>query len=46
MPALNEPGLPWSLCEIFSAERRDRLLELLRFLAPITTGSATLDPTI
>jgi hypothetical protein len=27
------------LCEIFAAERRDRLLELLRFLAPITTSS-------
>ena len=40
MPPLCEPMLPWSLCEIFGAERRDRLLELLTFLAPITTPLA------
>ena len=40
MPPLDPSTLPWSLCEIFGAQRRDRLLELLRFLAPMTTLSA------
>ena len=39
-PALNESALPYSLWEVFGAERRDRLLDLLRFLAPVTTTSA------
>jgi hypothetical protein len=32
--------LPYSLCVSFVVERRDRLLELLKFLAPITTPAA------
>ena len=40
MPPVSEASLPWSLCEQFTVERRDRLLDLLRFLAPITTLSA------
>ena len=37
-PPLDPTTLPWSLCEVFSVERRDRLLDLLRFLSPITTS--------
>jgi hypothetical protein len=40
MPLLCEQTLPQSLCVIFEVERRDRLLDLLRFLAPITTPTA------
>ena len=40
MPLLCERTLPQSLCVAFDVERRDRLLDLLRFLAPITTPSA------
>lgn len=39
MPLLTESLLPFSLCERFEAERLERLPELLRFLAPITTNS-------
>lgn len=35
IPPVCEGTLPWSLCLGFQAERRDRLLELLRFLAPV-----------
>ena len=38
-PALDESFLPWSLCKRKGARRRDRLLQLMRFLAPITTSS-------
>jgi hypothetical protein len=40
MPPLCQQTLPWSLCVSFQVERRDRLLELLKFLAPITTPTA------
>jgi hypothetical protein len=40
MPPLKEASLPWSLCEFYRVERRDRLLDLLRFLAPITVPQA------
>ena len=40
MPPLCHPTLPLSLCLRWEVERRDRLLELLKFLAPITTPSA------
>jgi hypothetical protein len=36
--------LPQSLCAVFGVgERRDRLLELLKFLSPMTTGSIPLE---
>jgi hypothetical protein len=40
MPPLCQQTLPCSLCVSFQVERRDRLLELLKFLAPITTPAA------
>ena len=41
MPSLCQKTLPLSLCLSFEVEeRRDRLLDLLLFLAPITTPSA------
>lgn len=41
MPPLCQQTLPLSLCLSFAVEeRRDRLLELLKFLAPITTPQA------
>jgi len=41
MPPLCQKSLPLSLClHLAVAERRDRLLELLRFLCPITTPAA------
>ena len=40
MPPLCEQTLPWSLCGSFQVVRRDRLLALLQFLAPITTPAA------
>jgi len=39
MPILCEHSLPLALCEAFKVERRDRLLDLLKFLTPITTGA-------
>ncbi len=45
MPLICEKTLPLSLCEAFGVDRRDRLLKLLRFLAPITTTSIPLDRT-
>ncbi len=39
VPPLSDALLPLSLCEAFGLERCDRLLELLRFLSPITTVS-------
>ena len=38
MPLLCEKTLPWSLCGAFRIKRLDRLLDLLRFLRPITTS--------
>jgi hypothetical protein len=40
MPPLCQKTMPLSLCVSFESERRDRLLELLQFLAPITTPAA------
>ena len=41
MPPLEPPTLPLSLCLSFAVEeRRDRLLELLKFLSPLTTPQA------
>jgi hypothetical protein len=40
MPPLCRKTMPLSLCQSFEVERRDRLLDLLKFLAPITTPSA------
>jgi len=40
MPPLCQKTLPLSLCMSFEVERRDRLLDLLKFLAPITTPTA------
>jgi hypothetical protein len=41
MPPLCQTSLPLSLCLKFEVEeRRDRLLELLKFLSPITTPAA------
>ncbi len=40
MPALCRKTMPLSLCQSFEVERRDRLLDLLKFLAPLTTPSA------
>jgi len=40
MPPLCLKTMPLSLCESFEVERRDRLLDLLKFLAPITTPTA------
>jgi hypothetical protein len=40
MPLVCEKSLPWSLCEVFDIQRRDRLLDLLKFLCPITTNLA------
>ena len=40
MPPLCLKTMPLSLCESFEVERRDRLLDLLKFLTPITTPAA------
>ena len=40
VPAVCPRTLPWSLCRHFQVERRDRLLALLRWLAPLTTPAA------
>jgi len=37
MPVPSQKTLPWSLCEAFAITRLDRLLDLLRFLRPMTT---------
>ena len=37
MPPLSHKTLPLSLCVSFEVQRRDRLLDLLKFLSPITT---------
>ena len=38
MPVPCQQTLPWSLCEVFQITRLDRLLDLLRFLGPLTTA--------
>ena len=38
MPVPCQQTLPWSLCEAFQITRLDRLLDLLRFLRPLTTA--------
>lgn len=43
MPLLCEKTLPLSLCEAFGVDRRDRLLDLLKFLGPVTTTSIALE---
>ena len=43
MPVLCERTLPLCLCEAFDIDRRDRFLELLKFLSPVTTTSIPLD---
>ncbi len=40
MPPLSHKTMPLSLCVSFEVERRDRLLDLLKFLAPLTTPAA------
>jgi hypothetical protein len=40
MPLVCEKTLPNSLCARFDIDARDRLLALLKFLAPITTPTA------
>jgi hypothetical protein len=40
MPPLCQKTLPLSLCLSFEVERSDRLLDLVKFLAPITTPTA------
>jgi len=40
MPSLDHHSMPLSLCLSFEVEKRQRLMELLRFLAPITTPTA------
>lgn len=40
MPPLCIKTMPLPLCQSFDIQRRDRLLDLLKFLAPMTTPSA------
>lgn len=40
LPPLDPATVPWSLCQRFEVQRRDRLLALLQFLAPISTRGA------
>jgi len=40
LPPLCQKTMPLSLCLRFAVQRRSRLLELLKFLAPITTPTA------
>jgi len=42
LPLVCERTLPSSLCQAFGIDRRDRLLDLLKFLSPITTDSVPL----
>lgn len=44
MPIPSAKTLPWSLCEVFAIQRRDRLLDLLRFLRPLTTAWVPVPP--
>ena len=38
-PPLDEETLPWSLCQHYGVERRDRLLELLQLLSPLSLST-------
>ena len=40
MPPLDHPTMPLSLCLSFAVQGRERLVDLLQFLAPITTPTA------
>jgi hypothetical protein len=40
MPPLCEQTLPWSLAKHYGAEQRDRFMELMKFLAPLTVPGA------
>jgi hypothetical protein len=40
MPPVCEATLPWSLAQRYGVERRDRLLDLLQLLAPLTVPGA------
>jgi hypothetical protein len=40
MPPVDQQTMPLSLCLSFEVERRERLVNLLEFLAPITTPTA------
>lgn len=40
LPPLKHSTMPLPLCEAFQIERRDRLLDLLKFLSPLTTPAA------
>ena len=42
-PPIDPNSLPQALCEAFGVDRWDRLLKLLQFLSPITTGSIPLE---
>jgi hypothetical protein len=42
-PPIGPKALPQALCDVFGVDRRDRLLKLLQFLSPITTGSIPLE---
>jgi hypothetical protein len=43
MPLICEVTLPWSLCQAFGLDCRERLQDLLKFLSPITTASIPLE---
>jgi len=46
-PSIDPKTLPQSLCGVFAVEeRRDRLLDLLKFLSPITTDSIPLEGSV
>jgi hypothetical protein len=40
IPAISAKHLPLALCDRFGIATTDRLVDLLRFLSPITTGSS------
>ncbi len=46
MPLLCEQTLPWSLGKRFEIERTERLLDLLKFLAPLTRPASGKSPGI
>lgn len=43
MPSLCEPTLPLSLCQAFRSDPPNWLVELLKFLSPVTTDSIPLE---
>jgi hypothetical protein len=40
MPPVCEQTLPWSLAKHYGAEQRNRFMDLLKFLAPLTVPGA------